>query len=177
MMKKNFFNKSTIAVIALTAGLILILSGCSGKGSADKNASGKGNNASTGAMELKEGENLTIPVSEISTTAKFYSVKVGGTTMEIIAVKAPDGSIRTAFNTCQVCYSSGRGYYKQSGGKLVCQNCGNQFGMDQVEIKSGGCNPWPIFDPNKTVTDDSITISYNFLKASKQVFANWKTSY
>lgn len=29
--------------------------------------------------------------------------------------------IRTAFNTCQVCYSSGKGYYVQSGNVLVCQ--------------------------------------------------------
>ena len=45
--------------------------------------------------------------------------------MEIVAVKALDGSIRTAFNTCQVCYNSGRGYYQQEGNELVCQNCGN----------------------------------------------------
>lgn len=38
-------------------------------------------------------------------------------------------TIRTAFNTCQVCYSSGRGYYVQEGNVLVCQNCGNRFGM------------------------------------------------
>ncbi|WP_312092073.1 Fe-S-containing protein [Aminipila sp.] len=76
-----------------------------------------------------------------------------------------------------VCYDSGRGYYKQSGDKLVCQNCGNQFNMDRVEVEAGGCNPWPIFTEDKNVTDDSITISYEFLKESKEIFANWKQSY
>ena len=97
--------------------------------------------------------------------------------MEVVAVKAQDGSIRTAFNTCQVCYESGRGYYKQDGDVLVCQNCGNRFPMDRVEVEAGGCNPWPIFDQNKTVTEDSITITSDFLNESRQIFANWKKSY
>ncbi len=122
-------------------------------------------------------QDIVIPISEITETAKFYPVDVEGTTLEVVAVKASDGSIRTAFNTCQVCYDSGKGYYKQQGDLLVCQNCGNQFSMDRVEVEAGGCNPWPIFDENKTVTEDSITISYGFLKESKGIFANWKGSY
>jgi len=61
--------------------------------------------------------------------------------------------------------------------QLVCQNCGNKFTMDRMEVKSGGCNPRPIFAKNKTVTDETITISYNFLNEARQIFANWKTSY
>lgn len=123
------------------------------------------------------GEDLVIPVKDISDKAAFYPVDVDGTKMEVIAVKAPDGTIRTAFNTCQVCYDSGRGYYKQDGDVLVCQNCGNRFPMSRVEVEAGGCNPWPVFDEDKTVTDSDITISYDFLKESRQIFANWKTSY
>jgi len=46
--------------------------------------------------------------------------------------------------------------------------------MSRVSIESGGCNPWPILGKDKTVTDKSITIFYNFLKNSEQIFANWK---
>lgn len=126
---------------------------------------------------VSKGEDLVIPISELSTTASFYSVEIEGTPMEIIAVIDNDGNIRTAFNTCQICYSSGRGYYVQSGDKLVCQNCGNQFTINQVEIESGGCNPWPIFAENKTVTEDSVIISYDFLNESRQIFARWKISF
>ena len=94
--------------------------------------------------------------------------------MEVIAVKDSDGTIRTAFNTCQICYDSGKGYYKQEGNKLVCQNCGNSFTMDQVGIISGGCNPWPILDEDRTVSDEEIQISYEFLKSSGDIFENWK---
>jgi uncharacterized membrane protein len=122
-------------------------------------------------------QDVVIPISEITTSAKFYPVVIDGTRMEIIAVKAPDGSIRTAFNTCQVCFDSGRGYYVQEGSALVCQNCGNRFGMNQVEVVSGGCNPVPIFPKNKVVSEENITIPKEFLKETKVVFANWKREY
>jgi uncharacterized membrane protein len=120
---------------------------------------------------------IVIPVGEISEKASFYSANVDGTEMEVIAVMAPDGSIRTAFNTCQVCYSSGRGYYEQDGDALICQNCGNSFATSQVEVESGGCNPWPIFAEDKTVTEETVTIAYSFLEESKEIFANWKIDY
>ena len=120
------------------------------------------------------GADLVVSVADVSDKASFYPVEVDGTKMEVVVVKAPDGTIRTAFNTCQICYDSGRGFYKQSGDVLVCQNCGNQFPMSRVEIEAGGCNPWPIFAENKTATNESITISYEFLKESKEIFDNWK---
>ena len=94
--------------------------------------------------------------------------------MEILAVRAPDGSIRTAFNTCQVCYNSGRGYYKQSGDELVCQNCGNRFKANAVEIEIGGCNPVPILGENKTDDGTTIVIPQKFLEQNKGLFGNWK---
>jgi hypothetical protein len=117
---------------------------------------------------------LVIQIGEVTENAVFYPVDIEGTRLEVLAVKAPDGTIRTAFNTCQVCYASGRGFYKQQGTVLVCQNCGNRFRMSQVETRSGGCNPVPIFPQNKTVTPEAITISKDFLKQAKAIFARWK---
>jgi uncharacterized membrane protein len=122
-------------------------------------------------------KDLVIPISGVSEIATFYPVEVEGTRLEVIAVTASDGTIRTAFNTCQVCYDSGRGYYKQQGSVLVCQNCGNRFKMDQVEISKGGCNPVPIFKGNKTADDKNITIPYSFLQEAKVIFGNWKREY
>ncbi|MDR3342041.1 MAG: DUF2318 domain-containing protein [Treponema sp.] len=121
-------------------------------------------------------KDLIIPINAISTTVQFYPVSIEGTRMEVLAVQAPDGTIRTAFNTCQVCYASGRGYYKQNGNVLVCQNCGNRFRMSQVEVVSGGCNPVPIFPENKTVDAEKIVISKEFLTRAKGIFARWKNS-
>lgn len=117
---------------------------------------------------------LEIPLSEVSETARFYPVEVDGVHMEVLAVKDSEGKVRTAYNTCQVCFASGRGYYRQQGEQLVCQNCGNRFSTDEVERMAGGCNPWPIFEEQKTVDQEKITIPYQTLARDKTVFANWQ---
>ncbi|OJU16011.1 MAG: hypothetical protein BGN88_12140 [Clostridiales bacterium 43-6] len=117
---------------------------------------------------------VVIRKSEITDTAKFYPVSVDGEKMEVIAMRAGDGSIRTAFNTCQVCFSSGKGYYKAQGNTLTCQNCGNQFTADQVALQKGGCNPVPIFNDERTEDADTITISHQRLSEGKSLFADWK---
>jgi uncharacterized membrane protein len=62
----------------------------------------------------------------------------------------------------------------QTGTLLVCQNCGNRYRMSQVERQAGGCNPVPIFPANKTVTALTITISLDFLKQARSIFASWR---
>lgn len=121
-----------------------------------------------------QGGDITIKKSDVTETAKFYPYKVGNTKMEVLAVKATDGTIRTAFNTCQVCYNSGRGYYKQEGDELVCQNCGNRFKTSQVEKIKGGCNPVPILQENKADDGTNIVVSKDFLVQNKGLFGNWK---
>lgn len=120
------------------------------------------------------GGDLKINKSELSRTAKFYPYETDGTYMEVIALKADDGSIRTAFNTCQVCFKSGRGYYSQQGSELVCKNCGNRFKLDQVEKIRGGCNPVPISKEDKTEDDQNIVISEQYLTENKSLFSKWK---
>lgn len=145
------------AAIVLIAGTLLI-----------KGLAGGGSNTASA------GGDLLIKKSDITETARFYPYKAGGTDMEVLAVKASDGTVRTAFNTCQVCYNSGRGYYKQEGDTLVCQNCGNVFKLDQVEKIKGGCNPVPVLEENKTDDGTTITISKDFLEQNKELFGKWK---
>lgn len=187
--------KSRIALAVVLSSLTfaaLILAGCSSRSTASNNAPANEatlsqNAASTTAVPaanenradeqtIEPGKKLVIAKDDISNTARFYPIKVDGVSMEVLAVKDTQGNIRTAFNTCQVCYTSGKGYYVQQGDKLVCQNCGNQYAVDQVEIQSGGCNPWPIFSKNKKETKKDIEISYDFLKESEQIFSNWKVN-
>jgi len=94
--------------------------------------------------------------------------------MEILAVRASDGTIRTEFNTCQTIYDSGRGYYQQQCDELICQNCGNRFQFDQIEKIRGGCNPVPILEENKAEDDQYIIISQAFMEENKGLFGNWR---
>jgi len=142
---------------------------------ADKPAVTESDNVETAEnADIPSNVDLKILKSEITDEAKFYPYKAGDTYMEVFAVKASDGSIRTALNTCQVCFDSGRGYYKQQGNKVVCQNCGNVFGVDDIEVIKGGCNPVPVMQENKTEDGEYITIKKEFLAANKELFAEWK---
>lgn len=119
---------------------------------------------------------IVIPKSQITDKVTFYPVKAGKTNMEVLAVKASDGTIRTAFNTCQVCKGSPRAYYKKEGDVIVCQNCGNRFSMDMIEQQRGGCNPIPIYKENKKEDAENITITKDFIQNNKSLFTdNWKT--
>lgn len=138
-----------------------------------------GNQSTTGDAKLNrfpvvKDSDIVINLSDVTETVSFYPAEMNGTGLEVLAVKAPDGTVRTAFNTCQVCYGSGRGYYVQEGDTLICQNCGNRFAMDDVEVTRGGCNPVPITSDYKTVDEDTITISKAFLTEATVIFQNWK---
>jgi len=101
----------------------------------------------TGSV-IAGGEDVVIPVSDISETAEFYEVDSGGKTIRFFAVKAKDGSIKTAFDACDVCYSSKKGY-RQEGDYMVCNNCGNRYLISQLgteNLRGGGC--WPGYLPS-----------------------------
>ena len=147
--------KIAIALIALLA----LLTGCGQKQE---------------AAALQPGEYLEIPVSELSETIRIYPVAVDGLSMEILAAKDADGSLRTAFNTCQVCNGSRKAYFVAQGDHVVCQNCGNSFARTDVGVLSGGCNPYPIFADSRDDTADTVRLSYDFLSGSSSLFARWK---
>ena len=183
-MKKK---TTTILIGILTGTMAILISGCSNNSSSQsiKNTSTSANtqaassenttasdiattavDSAESVTSIKKDGYLAIPIAGLSQTASFYKADLDGTEVELVALKDSKGNLRTAFNACQVCYSSGRGYYRQEGEYLVCQNCGNSFTIDQVGIASGGCNSWPILDSDRTVTDDEIQISYDVLKAT-----------
>jgi len=166
--------KNSHMVLVLVAILVIGLAILSGMKSNRNNKVQVVQPGKTITATTNENGDAIIPISEISETATFYSYDKLDTKIEFLAVKASDGTIRTAFNTCQVCYASGRGYYKQEGSVLICQNCGNTFNMDQVEIVKGGCNPVPIFENYKETTDTSIIIKNENFKEAESIFANWK---
>jgi hypothetical protein len=130
--------------------------------------------AFAGGRILPNGD-LQISKNEVTATAKFYPYRLDGVLIEVLALRAPDGTVRTAFNTCQVCYSSGRGYYVQQGDVLVCQNCRNRFKASQVELIKGGCNPVPITADLKKEDANTITIGKWLFTEARPLFLRWKT--
>jgi uncharacterized membrane protein len=164
--KKGISKKNVIIMGAVLAVIVFFaLFSNNNKDTADK---------STQAADTVVGGDLAIVKADVTEDAKFYGYQSNDTYMEVIAVRASDGTVRTALNTCQVCNNSGRGYYVQEGDILVCQNCGNQFTIDQVELAKDGCNPVPIEKDGKTENDEKIVIKGNALMQYEPLFAVWK---
>lgn len=174
-------SKTKVLTIATLAGTVFLLAGCSSQSSeSTTNTSSEQQTENLDSVVIQVEQNpdgsVTLPTDKVTEEAVFYEFTYNGVEMGAIAVEASDGSIRTALNTCQVCFDSGKGYYEQtSSGMLECQNCGNLFAPDDVEVVKGGCNPVPVDASGKTVNEDgSITISAEYLEANKELFSNWK---
>jgi uncharacterized membrane protein len=108
---------------------------------------------------VSDGEVVSIPLSEISSKAVFYDYEG----IEYFAVEAEDGTIRTAFNACDVCYKSHKGY-RQEGGDMICNNCGNYYpisGLGTKNLRGGGC--WPGYLPS-SVEGDQLVIKISDLE-------------
>ncbi|MEL7608241.1 MAG: DUF2318 domain-containing protein [Bacillota bacterium] len=171
--RNRYIGIALLAVVAVAA--IGILSGLK----QDAPATEPEGPAYTGAQPSSaagsaDAENLVIQKSGITETADFIAYRAGGIDMEVIAVKASDGTIRAALNTCQVCYDSGKGYYVQEGDELVCQNCGNRFSIDEIGDAKSGCNPVPVAVQYLSEDDQTITISGEFLSGNANLFAEWE---
>jgi uncharacterized membrane protein len=125
---------------------------------------------SFGKHEKVKADNgiVTLPVEKLTEgKARFYKFEDGGKEIAFFAVKAPDGSIRTAFDACDSCYRSKKGY-KQQGDKMNCNNCNQKFAINRLGPNAtGGCNPGYL--PNQP-KGDTITIKVSDLKSGARYF-------
>jgi len=99
---------------------------------------------SLGKYEKVKASNglVTISAAKLSDgKAHFYKLDDGGKEIAFFAVKAADGSYKTAFDACDACYKSKKGY-EQAGDKMNCKNCNQKFAISRLGPNaSGGCNP------------------------------------
>lgn len=109
----------------------------------------------------KNDGKVEIPLAEINDRkAHFYKLD----NVKYFAVKAADGSIRTAFDACEVCFQAKKGYY-QEGDTMVCRNCGKRFLISELDKKQGGCKPIHL---DSEIKDGKLTVKAdNILKMKK----------
>lgn len=101
--------------------------------------------ASVAQAAEPQGDEVVYEVKDFADgKARFYSLKTpDGLSVRYFLLKSQDGSIRAAFDACDVCWRSGKGY-AQEGDNMVCRNCGRRFASVQVGQIRGGCNPGPL---------------------------------
>lgn len=114
-----------------------------------------------------QNDNLLIPLAEVNDgKAHYYSIDVDGTEVRFFVLKSKDGVIRAAFDACDVCYRSKKGY-SQNGDFMICNNCGMRFHSTRINVLSGGCNPSPL---ERAIDGDSLIISQDAVRAGKKYF-------
>ncbi|MEI6824579.1 MAG: DUF2318 domain-containing protein [Desulfuromonadales bacterium] len=111
---------------------------------------------------------VSIPVDKLADgKAHFYKFEDGGKEITFFAAKAADGSIKTAFDACDSCYKSKKGY-EQQGDKMNCKNCNQKFAINRLGPNAtGGCNPGYL--PHQQ-SGNSVTISVTDLKGGARYF-------
>lgn len=111
-------------------------------------------------LKAQEGK-VTLPAVDFQDRkAKFYIVRFPEASVRFFVVGSPDGVVRAAFDACTVCFKSGKGY-QQVNDRMSCNNCGNQFLINRLDLNRRGCNPVHLPLNNN---GGSFTISVDDLK-------------
>lgn len=108
-----------------------------------------------GASANGEGE-FAYPVSDFTDgKARYFSYRSpSGLNIRYFIIRSSDGIIRAAFDSCDTCWASGKGY-RQEGDFMVCNNCGQRFSSERINEVQGGCNPAPL---TRTVKGDRVIV-------------------
>jgi hypothetical protein len=121
------------------------------------------------AAEVVEnrGGSVRIPLAAVNDgKAHFFAYHAGSKTIRFFAMKAPDGTIRTAFDACVACNSAKRGYRNEST-YVVCNNCGLAFRPADIGVITGGCNPIPV---NKSTDGQMVVLNARDLESGAKYF-------
>ena len=127
---------------------------------------GCGNNT-TGNSVVDTNEYVSIPLSDLSGEAKFYTFEDGGVRINYFAVLGSDGEPRTAFDACDVC--GGSKGYEQIGSDIRCRNCGRVFSIDGLGTKNKGYGCWPSYLPHE-VDGNNLLIKKSDIVKEKAKF-------
>ena len=158
-MKKKIILISVGTIIAL-----LCLAGCTSPQQKESDS-----NTNSNPQPQQTDTEIFIPVSNLSTTAKFYSFESEGVNIRYFAVKDASGNVHIAFDACDVCYEVKKGY-RQNGEVMHCINCGKEFPITSIGTANtaGGC--WPSYLPMR-IDDNTVVITIVNLVAKQYMFS------
>jgi uncharacterized membrane protein len=153
-----------LAAVILAGGAVYFLGG-------EKEA---GPVAATAAVTQNSATEFVYNASDFDDgKAKYYSYKSPqGLDIRYFLLKSSDGVIRAAFDSCDTCWSAGKGY-RQEGDFMVCNNCGLRFASVKINEIKGGCNPAPL---SRTAKGDKIIVKVKDIIEQGSFYFNFKRS-
>lgn len=125
---------STSKLLALVFALFALLSTSASTGEAFFGFGGPAEVTAT------NGE-VRLPLAEVNDgKAHFFAYFHENTPIHFFLVKDGSGTLRVAFDACDVCFKEKKGY-ELDGTMMTCRNCGMRFPLERIGEESGGCNP------------------------------------
>ena len=153
-----------LVAVALAGGALFFLGG-------EKEA---GPVAATAAGAQKSATEFVYNASDFADgKARYYAYKTPqGINVRYFLLKSSDGVIRAAFDSCDTCWSAGKGY-RQEGNFMVCNNCGLRFASVKINEVKGGCNPAPL---TRTASGDKIIVKVKDIIEQGSFYFNFNRS-
>ena len=171
-----------VAVLFLIGGTIVVLKRPSAAAAADVSSATAGDpsagdrgslvKAATHGhdpypLAVAESDTIRFPLATFDDfKAHHYTYMHEGRPVEFFILKSTDGVVRAAFNACDVCFRSKKGY-TQDGDVVICNNCDRRFPADEINVVQGGCNPSPL---NRTTEGDTLIIHVEDILAGSTYF-------
>lgn len=109
---------------------------------------------------------VKFPVTSFGDEAQYFKYDVNGKEVRFFILKSNDGTIRAAFDACDVCFRAKRGY-DQQGDFMRCNNCGLTFPEDQINVVQGGCNPAPL---DREIVGNNLVIKVEDIALGQRFF-------
>lgn len=136
------------AAVALVVAGWLVYSNTSRARSADRpmkaQAGREGNKHLQYTVATARNGEVTVPLGSLQgSTASYFVYNAGGKDIKFFVLRATDGTVRAALDSCSACYHAKLGY-RQNGETMVCNNCGMSFRSTDVGHSAGGCSPVPL---------------------------------
>lgn len=112
-------------------------------------------------VSAKGGE-VRFPLSAFDDSVQYFEYEG----IRFFILKSNDGTIRAAFDACDVCFRSRRGY-NQVGDYMQCNNCGQSFPEDKINVVLGGCNPSPL---ERAIEGEELVIKVSDIELGQRFF-------
>lgn len=150
----------TVAVMAAAAGVYLVKGSDTGPVKVQ-----------TVSTAQRSSDEFAYDISDFRDgKARYFSYRSPeGINIRYFIMKSSDGIIRAAFDACDTCWSSGKGY-RQEGDFMVCNNCGLRFASVRINEVKGGCNPAPL---TRNIRGDQVFVKVSDIVREGSFYFNF----